>query len=438
MRTTIAGSPAAASCACSNSSRTPCMLTRAKSSVTVVSAPATSNVPCRRTSCSAQALSLPLDQAISACGGAAIIHPRRGAGAGAARARSSRRRRDGLASSGSFRSPMRRKRRFGGALARFPGAVDRTPFGGVQRLAGEPDAAAERLDQRIARVGVAGARRRHGAEHVRLLVPARDVAARDCVCDAGAEQRRQPLAREIEHGRLALGRQLAAESARHLDQMQVAAGYSAEQRRGARARRLLEHQIVALQIERIARHQQRDMVVAAEREIVRGLEHVARQVRLEFDSVGGQHIGRSRHDCRARAQPALAGGEFDAVAIPVDPRDRASTAAAAGRRRAWPAARHNPAGRTPPGRAHRHAPDPRPRRGRDPCRRQRARARIRWSAARRRDRRAARAPPPRRPCRGRPSSMARCERSSAARKFSSSPARALRGPTRTACPRGAG
>src|SRR5215471_14854673 len=66
MRTTIAGRRAASSCAASSSSRTPCMLTRQNSCVTVVSAPTISSSPERRTSCSAQALSLPLDQAISA------------------------------------------------------------------------------------------------------------------------------------------------------------------------------------------------------------------------------------------------------------------------------------------------------------------------------------------------------------------------------------
>ena len=43
----IAGRPAASSCARSNSSRTPCMLTRLKASVTVVSAPTMSNSPAR-------------------------------------------------------------------------------------------------------------------------------------------------------------------------------------------------------------------------------------------------------------------------------------------------------------------------------------------------------------------------------------------------------
>src|SRR5215468_10177590 len=64
----VAGSPAASSCARRISSRTPCIDTRAKVSVTVVSAPTTSYWPARRTSWSENAESLPLDQAIRALG----------------------------------------------------------------------------------------------------------------------------------------------------------------------------------------------------------------------------------------------------------------------------------------------------------------------------------------------------------------------------------
>src|SRR5262245_56381959 len=107
MRTTIDGSPAASSCAANSSSRTPCMLTRPTFSETVVSAPTTSQSPLRRASCSAQALSLPLDQAISALG---------------------------LMSSPAAEQPHHR---IGGTLARFPGAADRAPQGLVHGLTGE-------------------------------------------------------------------------------------------------------------------------------------------------------------------------------------------------------------------------------------------------------------------------------------------------------------
>jgi hypothetical protein len=62
------GNPAASSCACRISCRTPWIETRPKVSVTAVNAPTTSNSPNRLTSCSANALSLPLDHEISAFG----------------------------------------------------------------------------------------------------------------------------------------------------------------------------------------------------------------------------------------------------------------------------------------------------------------------------------------------------------------------------------
>ena len=62
------GRPAARSCACKISCRTPWIDTRSNVSVTVVSAPTTSYSPARRTSCSENALSLPLDHEISALG----------------------------------------------------------------------------------------------------------------------------------------------------------------------------------------------------------------------------------------------------------------------------------------------------------------------------------------------------------------------------------
>ena len=62
------GRPAASSCARRISCRTPWIDTRSNVSVTVVSAPTTSNSPARLISCSANALSLPLDHEISAFG----------------------------------------------------------------------------------------------------------------------------------------------------------------------------------------------------------------------------------------------------------------------------------------------------------------------------------------------------------------------------------
>src|SRR5262249_59801946 len=108
------GRPTASSCAARMSWRTPCMLTRPKVSVTVVSAPTISQSPARRASWRAQALSLPLDQAISAFG--RVI---------------------------SAPAGEETNDRVGGTFARFPGAADRAPQGLVHRLAGEEHAVAD-------------------------------------------------------------------------------------------------------------------------------------------------------------------------------------------------------------------------------------------------------------------------------------------------------
>ena len=68
----------------------------------------------------------------------------------------------------------------------------------------------------------------------------------------GAEQPAEPFHGELDHRLVALRGEIAAEPAADLDHRQRRAADVGEQRRGARARRLLEHQIVALQAERIA------------------------------------------------------------------------------------------------------------------------------------------------------------------------------------------
>src|SRR3954453_20017071 len=134
MCTSTGASPAASICANSNSLRSPCTLTRLNASFTVVSAPTMSNSPDRRTRCSAQALSLPLDQEISAFGFGIVSAP------------APLRRRTlllpGLAA-------QLREHAFGRAHARLPRAFDGAPFGFVRRFPGEPDAA-ERLHQDLA------------------------------------------------------------------------------------------------------------------------------------------------------------------------------------------------------------------------------------------------------------------------------------------------
>ena len=68
MGTMRAAGEAASSCARKICRRTPWIDTRSNVSVTVVSAPTTSNAPARLTSCSENALSSPLDYEISAFG----------------------------------------------------------------------------------------------------------------------------------------------------------------------------------------------------------------------------------------------------------------------------------------------------------------------------------------------------------------------------------
>ena len=72
----------------------------------------------------------------------------------------------------------------------------------------------------------------------------------------------------------------------------VRPGDVGEDGRGAVAVGFLEHQLVALQPERIAGQFQRDVVVAAELELGGGVELALRQVGRELDLVGDQHVGR--------------------------------------------------------------------------------------------------------------------------------------------------
>src|SRR5947209_3434100 len=136
MCTSTGSSPAASTCASSSSVRSPCTLTRPNVSLTVVSAPTISNSPACRTRCSAQALSLPLDQEISAFG------------FGMVSALAPFRRRalllPGLAA-------QLREHAFRRACAGLPRAFDGAPLRLVHGFAGEPDAA-ERLHQNFARI----------------------------------------------------------------------------------------------------------------------------------------------------------------------------------------------------------------------------------------------------------------------------------------------
>src|SRR5215475_831208 len=215
MCTTIAGKPTAASCICSNSSRTPCMLTRPNVSVTVVKAPTISKSPVRRASCKAQALSLPLDQAIKALGVSSSIVPV----LPTALPRTCYR-------SVFFRLLERAQlsqRSFRCALARFPGTIHGAPLRLMQSFARQPKTAPNRLRQNSSRISTARHGGRHRAKREGLLVPARRITALDFVFDAGTKQRCHPVTREFDHRSFALFRQIAAENSGNLDQMQAAA-----------------------------------------------------------------------------------------------------------------------------------------------------------------------------------------------------------------------
>src|SRR4029077_11026357 len=154
--------------------------------------------------------------------------------------------------------------RVSGALAGFPGPVHGAPQRLVRGLTGEEDAAADRLGHDLAR----GLRARRGrgpsAEHPRLVVPARGVTALDRILYVGAVETAEPGGGKINHRRLALGRELAAESTTHVDHAYRGAAHVGEDRGSLPAPALLEHQLIGTQPERIAGQLQRHVIVAAE------------------------------------------------------------------------------------------------------------------------------------------------------------------------------
>ena len=192
------------------------------------------------------------------------------------------------------------QRLLGGAVARGPGAADRAPQRLVDRFAREPDAVAQRLGEHDARGLAAGSGGREGAERPRLLVPLGGVGPLDRLLDVGAVEAGEPFQRKGDHGRLALGGDLAAELAADIDGAQRRSRDVGEDGRGAGGARFLEHHLVALQGERIARQFQGDVVVAAEREPFEGILVPPRQFRFELDPVVEEHAGRRGHDDRSR------------------------------------------------------------------------------------------------------------------------------------------
>ena len=172
----------------------------------------------------------------------------------------------GLRATSPARAPQP-QRRVGGALARLPGAADRAPQRLVDRLAGKEQPLAHRLHQHLApgwpfTAAAENAPSAHGSlfQRVACVLP---IAFFTSAPNRSASHD----GREIRHrGFAGLGK-LRAEFAGDLDHRERRAGHVREQRGGFRSRRLLEHQIVIAQLQRIALQLQRHMIVAAERQL---------------------------------------------------------------------------------------------------------------------------------------------------------------------------
>src|SRR5262249_38504590 len=102
----------------------------------------------------------------------------------------------------------------------------------MRGLTGQEDAAADRLAQYLARGLSSGRSGRDGAEHPRLVVPARGVAAFDCVFHVRAVETAQPVDRKIDHRRIAFGRQIAPETSPDVDDANRGTRHVAEEGRG--------------------------------------------------------------------------------------------------------------------------------------------------------------------------------------------------------------
>src|SRR5262245_43945516 len=159
------------------------------------------------------------------------------------------------------------------ALSRLPRAIHCAPLRLMQSLACEPYSSANRLRQKPACVGTAWSRRRHRAQHEGLFVPPGRIAALDFVFSGGAERRSDPVAGKLDHRRFALRRNITSKISSDLDQVQACARNIGQQSGSLPARRFLENELVPLQVERITRHFERDVVVTAERQGPGGVEN---------------------------------------------------------------------------------------------------------------------------------------------------------------------
>src|SRR5262245_14857549 len=87
----------------------------------------------------------------------------------------------------------------------------------MRRFTGQEDAVAERLGQHLACGLPARRGRRGGAEHPRLVVPTRRVAALDETFHVRAVKTAEPIDSKIDHRRLALGGEIAPEISPNID-----------------------------------------------------------------------------------------------------------------------------------------------------------------------------------------------------------------------------
>src|SRR6202011_4152244 len=110
----------------------------------------------------------------------------------------------------------------------------------------------------------------------------------------------------------------AAERARDVDRTQRRpSDVGKQQRRPARIA-LLDDDVVAPQSQRIARHLQGDVVIAAETQFGRGIQLTLRKIRRELDSAGGQDVARYRDDRGPRGDLARLRLHRDIAAAPGD------------------------------------------------------------------------------------------------------------------------
>src|SRR5262249_8301653 len=114
------------------------------------------------------------------------------------------------------------------------------------------------------------------------------------------------------------GGEIAAEVAADVDHAQARARRVGEDGRRARSARLLEHELVGAQAERVAWQLQRNVIVATELELGGGVEVAPRQFGVEPDFAGGEDIGGDRDDGGWRHHAAVRRADLHDASAPFD------------------------------------------------------------------------------------------------------------------------